>query len=608
MAQDTRALDQAPRAFPFSTVLAVSIGLLVLLAVTAVLGIQLWASHRNTSQLLNEKAARTVERIETEVQRHLEPAVGHAAFVAGRIEAGAFGFDDKDRLADFILGSMAGVPSIWGMAVWDTDLNEVGARRNEKGELVQLREDRSDDARLRGFADQIAATEEGSWGEIIFGRFGNTLINYRRPLRRDGRYIGFLLEAISVPELSEYLTDIGDIFGGTAFILYGRERVIAHPNLTSVHPEQSRENPLVALGSVGDLVLEGLWQGEPIRGFERAAEDKVEVVRITVGGDDYVSMYKWVEDYGQTPWAIGAWFPVEELNEEVLRLWRSGAAGLVTLVLAILAAILLGRLIARPIGRLAASAVKVGELNLSRVEHLEASRIKELDDQASAFNKMLTGLRSFETYVPRSLVTRLIRRGGHESVRSEERELTVMFTDVVGFTAMSEQKQASDIAEFLNEHFRLLGSCVEAEGGTIDKFIGDALMAFWGAPDRQSDTAARACRAALAIAREIAREDRERETAGRTTVRVRIGIHTGPVVVGNVGWPGRMNYTIVGDPVNTCQRIEALGKQIGGVDPVTILISEATAAQLDADFRLEHAGSFEVRGKTEPVDVYRLIP
>jgi class 3 adenylate cyclase len=154
-------------------------------------------------------------------------------------------------------------------------------------------------------------------------------------------------------------------------------------------------------------------------------------------------------------------------------------------------------------------------------------------------------------------VTRLIRAGDAGTIRPEARELTVMFTDIAGFTAMSETRPAPEVADFLNEHFALLGACVEAEGGTVDKFIGDALMAFWGAPETQTDTAPRACRAALAIARAVDADNARRTAAGRPAIRIRIGLHSGPVVVGNVGWPGRINYTIVGDTVNTCQRLEA---------------------------------------------------
>ena len=203
---------------------------------------------------------------------------------------------------------------------------------------------------------------------------------------------------------------------------------------------------------------------------------------------------------------------------------------------------------------------------------------------------------------------RIISRGEDEAVTSDERELTLLFTDIVGFTPLAESQPASEVAAFLNHHFALLGSCVEAEGGTIDKYIGDALMAFWGAPEPQADTAQRACRAALAMARAVAEDNERRSALGAEAVRVRIGIHTGAVVVGNIGAPGRINYTVVGDTVNTSQRLEDLGKQLDRGEPVTILISAATATQLGGDFAIEPAGSFTVKGKSMDLPVYRLLP
>lgn len=337
------------------------------------------------------------------------------------------------------------------------------------------------------------------------------------------------------------------------------------------------------------------------------------MVGLKIADQRYVATYKWIDGYGRKPWAVGAWIAAEDVTGELRRLLRAGVAGLVVALLAIAAAVVLGRLVARPIRRLAGGAARVGALDLAHVEALPPSRIKELNEQARAFNTMLAGLRSFETYVPRTLVNRLIGRGETREVASAEHDLTVMFTDVAGFTSMAEGRPASEIAGFLNEHFAMLGACVEAESGTVDKFIGDALMAFWGAPEPQEDSAPRAYRAALAMARAIEADNAKRRAAGRDPVHVRIGIHTGPVVVGNIGWPGRINYTIVGDTVNTCQRLEALGKSIDRGQAAergqaaTILLSGATAGHLDGGFELRRAGTFDVRGRAEALEVYELL-
>jgi adenylate cyclase len=184
----------------------------------------------------------------------------------------------------------------------------------------------------------------------------------------------------------------------------------------------------------------------------------------------------------------------------------------------------------------------------------------------------------------------------------------VLFTDIVGFTEIAGRLPAPQLAEFLNRHFGLLAGCIDAEQGTVDKYIGDSVMAFWGAPAIQTDHAVRACRAAKAIAATL-REDNERRSAkGLRPVRLRIGIHTGPAVVGNVGAPGRINYTLIGDTVNTAQRLEQLGKEIDtGADDVVVLISSETAACLDDTFSLQPLGEQELRGRSESLTVFRLL-
>ena len=221
---------------------------------------------------------------------------------------------------------------------------------------------------------------------------------------------------------------------------------------------------------------------------------------------------------------------------------------------------------------------------------------------------MLAGLRAFEIYVPRTFVLRLLRIGGASALRSEERQVTVLFTDIRGFTTLAERLSHHDLADFLNQHFALVAACVEAEDGTVDKYIGDSVMAFWGAPVAQEDQAERACRAALAVVAAIHADNAERRARGEEPVRMRIGVHTGPAIAGNIGAPGRVNYTLVGDTVNTAQRLEQLGKDFGESDgEVSVLVSAETAAKLPPKFTVTPVGTCQLRGREASIEVYRLV-
>ena len=165
----------------------------------------------------------------------------------------------------------------------------------------------------------------------------------------------------------------------------------------------------------------------------------------------------------------------------------------------------------------------------------------------------------------------------------------------------------AEVAGFINQHLSLVSACIEREGGTIDKFIGDAVMAFWGAPGRIENPAASACRAAVAIQRKLAADNKVRIAAGLKPVRIRMGIHMGPVVVGDIGTPNRINYTIVGDVVNATQRLESLGKTVDpDAEAIALVSEEVVAAALDG-FQFIERGAHFVKGKQESLKVFQLI-
>ena len=590
-----------------ASALSVAIGGLVFVAVLVVLTTQLISNRASVLELVRDDIQQAFETIETALEDHLSPVADQVEFLGRLIDSGRYQLDERGRLQDLFTGALAATPQIDGIFLTEPDLRFLGVGQTSQGEIKILTKSRLDPARRRAMSESVEASDGARWYELV-NVDGRTFLNLRRPLRRDGEYLGFLVAVVSMAELSQMMADFGDAHDETAFILHGEGSVLAHPALVSPHPDLSEQQPVVAIDRVGDLVLSALPEGRVMPDMADLENYGIEILHVDIGDQAYMVGTKRMDRYGPVPWHLGAWVPMDNLMDTMRPLHIAALTGLAIAVLAVVLAIVLGRLLARPIRRVAAESAKVGLFDLEHVERLPSSAISELNDQATAFNAMLAGLQSFSRYVPRRLVMRLIQSGAGDELESGERELTVMFTDIVGFTAMSEQLPASDVADFLNQHFTLLATCVEAEEGTIDKFIGDALMAFWGAPEAQDDHAQRACRAAQAIAVAVAADNAERAAAGLAPIRVRIGVHGGPVVVGNIGAPGRINYTIVGDTVNTCQRLESLGRNIDTDDAVTILVSEATARAVETDFVLEPAGSYEVKGRTEQVQAFRLMP
>ncbi|HEV2611923.1 MAG TPA: adenylate/guanylate cyclase domain-containing protein [Noviherbaspirillum sp.] len=206
----------------------------------------------------------------------------------------------------------------------------------------------------------------------------------------------------------------------------------------------------------------------------------------------------------------------------------------------------------------------------------------------------------FSQYVPSQVVAKLVEQPEMLRLGGEVREVTLMFTDLANFTTMSEQLSAEQTVEVLTEYFNAMTPIIHRDGGTVDKFIGDAIMAFWGAPladDAHAQHAVDAAVDMLAAMDDLMQRLRAR---GLPEIAMRIGIHTGKVVVGNVGSESRFSYTAIGDAVNLAARLEGANKAFGS----SILISEETVSRLSDRHRLRHLDVVIVKGKTEPVGVF----
>ena len=204
----------------------------------------------------------------------------------------------------------------------------------------------------------------------------------------------------------------------------------------------------------------------------------------------------------------------------------------------------------------------------------------EVHDLADAFERARHALRIFGTYVPRQLVDRLMRNPRQAQLTGERRRLGLMFTDIVGYSAIAERLPPEDLMTRTSAYFERIGQVIAAHNGIIDKFIGDAVMAMWNAPDLDPDYARDCCRAALALAATVREFNAAAARDGAPAFRTRIGIHAGDCVVGNVGSSDRVSYTAMGAEVNLASRVEGLNTLYG----TTILATRALADEARGPF------------------------
>jgi adenylate cyclase len=205
-------------------------------------------------------------------------------------------------------------------------------------------------------------------------------------------------------------------------------------------------------------------------------------------------------------------------------------------------------------------------------------------------------------YMDPSLADRLVR-AGEDILGGTSAVVTLLFTDIRGFTTLAEQLGPQATVSMLNEYFTLMVDCIQHEGGMLDKFIGDAIMAAFGLPQPEPDDADRAVRTAIAMIRSLEEWNGMRVADGRPRIDMGIGLNTGGVVVGNIGSPKRMDFTMIGDGVNLAARLEGACKEYH----TRILISDFTHQQLKGVYRTREVDRVVVKGKTEPVAVHEVL-
>lgn len=589
-----------PRSVPIAWLLLGGVGTLVTLSLVIVLATGFIAAGRNTVDLIRERVSEVMAVVATRTATHLRPAEDHARTVAEMIAGGTFDFRSAD--IDRVRLTMAAMPQIRGTAIVLKDGRTIRVGRNDlvaRGTWKDLGiTPESFDARTR--IDGV------TWSDPVWARdIGHAIVVAQYPIRADGDVLGFVASAITTGDLSTFLTKLSTP-AVRAFLLDSSDRVVAHHDSHFGLLDEQRDATPTA-EELGDDVLAAFIRGDTrdtslLRGLKGLKTAIVEVEDV-----EYAIITQNLPAVLPLKWTVGVVASTESSEILFNRLYAILIAGGAVLALTLFLLWRVAQSVRQPVTALALASDSIRRLDLDSIPDAPETTVAELREAAAAFHSMLGALRWFEIYVPRRLVKRLMDASQTDGFPTRSREVTIMFTDICGFTALSEDKDAGEVSELLNAHFSLVARCVEAEDGTIDKYIGDSVMAFWGAPSRQEDHAARAIRAARAIAKAVHAENEVRAVAGEPPVRIRIGLHSGTVVVGNIGAPGRINYTLVGDPVNVANRIEQLGKEI---DPQGEVVALASAVTMDGagdpPTGAQNLGEHPLRGVSHPTEIWRL--
>lgn len=326
-------------------------------------------------------------------------------------------------------------------------------------------------------------------------------------------------------------------------------------------------------------------------------------LRLKSGGDEYLASFQdFPPSYGKE-WMIGILVPVNDfIGALKTTIMHVTLISLGILILSIVAIVFAAHRILAPLKLIAQDMNRIQNLDIDEsIRH--RSFFYEISLIADALASMKHGLKSFSKFVPFTLVKQLIASGKGAELGGEKRHLTMMFTDIAGFTTISESMTTEELLIHISEYLDNLTKIILAQQGTVDKYIGDAIMSFWGAPNSDDEQEYHSCKAALLCTAKLKELNVKWIKDGKPELYTRFGISSGDVSVGNMGSSDRMNYTVLGDSVNLASRLEAINKYYG----TTVIVGESTYEKVKDRFCFRPIDVVAVKGKSRGVKIYELL-
>lgn len=599
---ETDTKNKISRRVPLKHVAVVGLGLLVALAISSVLYIGFSVAMKNTDELLSGQVEIALDYISEQVDSHLQPVELQAVEMARAFERGSVSLDDPEKLETFLSGVLSASPQVSAIGIAKPDRTLTSIIRRD----MKMRE--GPWPKAKGFEPLFANRSENEgmqWETPIWSEILNQIIaTLHIPLHHNERYLGALIQTVPISNLSRLMSeDTGEL--GVPFISYGASQLIAHPRLINWSPKIKGDRqdglPLATIKAVGDVTLDDLLNspGHDLKIITGLKRSQGKVVRSDER--EYILFTRPISRYGSVPWTAGFYLAAESAGDTVERLMVALVTGLGFLVLSVGLAMYAGSRLSNPIRSLASAMQQVRDGNIADVNKQPHSRILELDDAAQSFNDMVLGLRERDLirhtlgrYVPKKVAESLLKENG--ALATEETIATVLFSDIEGFTKLTETLGPEGIIGLLNAYFNDMVEIIERHDGVVTQFQGDAILATFNVPINNDKHA----RNALSAAIEMRDHFGSKKFAGQN-LRARIGVNTGHLIAGAVGAQGRLNYTVHGDAVNLAARIENLNKEHG----THILTTQSTLEQAE-NFNGEYIGETTVRGQTKPVKLYTL--
>jgi len=426
---------------------------------------------------------------------------------------------------------------------------------------------------------------------------GAPVITVSAPLR--GKVLGVLAADLKLDTFSEFVQAQRPGQHGAVIIFDQAGSIIAHPEFASLvasamtHPARSSLPSIDEINSgMAASVLQRSYNQDHIEGSIQNETGQGYLFRVT--------KFALGERYSGSIMLLAA---QDDFVQNVRRVQYNGLVLAVLVGTAFIPIVwMFGSRMSRSLQRITAQARQLQTLAEPKLVPV-TSYIREIHDLGGTMNLAQRAIWSFAHFVPKEIVRGLIDNSISTRLGGAKRDLTLVFTDVQGFTTIAESADPDVLMRQTSRYFAVLAEAFLAEGGTVDKFIGDAVMVFWNAPHPQPDHVTRACRAVLAAKAANERLNTEFEADGLKPFITRFGIHVGEAIVGNVGSTERMNYTALGNTVNLAARLEGLNKENG----TAILVSEDVYRRVEDLFKFRALNAVVAKGMTKETRIFELI-
>ena len=458
-------------------------------------------------------------------------------------------------------------------------------------------EDSGYDPRKRPWYIGAKQTKKTFWTEpYIFFATKKPGITVAIPIfRSDGKSEGVVAADITLNGLSDFLHNLGLKKSTLAFISDKKGKLIAFSGKKKIVCKDGGRIRSITINEIGIPLM-----SRAEKNFKKQSENFISFSEN--GRSFYANRFSLYQKTGKQ-WYFTIIAPEDDftgaLNGTLTKILLLSIVGL---IIGVLLTMLLAQRISKPIELLSEDILRVRNLDLESSTVIN-SHIHEIQTMDNAIQAMKTSLKAFRMYVPEVLVKKLISSGESIEIGGKEREISILFSDIKDFTQIAESIPPQELIQQLSEYFDAMTVTIEENAGTVDKFIGDAVMAFWGAPLNSKRHARDACQSALECQRKLTELNSRWKSEGKSEFHTRIGIHTDSVTVGNMGAKRRLNYTALGDGVNLASRLEGVNK----IYKTKIIISHETYTVVKDIFICRILDEISVKGKNRSIRIYELL-